>query len=391
MRFIHTADWHLGRVMHSFNLIDDQAHALEQLIDLVRDTRPDIFLVSGDVYDRSVPPREAVELLDDFLSRLVVELKVPVAIIAGNHDSPSRLEFASRVLAGQGLHVYGCVSPDAAEVVVEDRCGRVHFYAIPYAEPSSVRERLGSDSCWDHESAMRAVIDRIRLSHPAAERSVLLAHAFVGGGLGTESERPLSVGGTEQVSASCFEGFNYVALGHLHRPQSSDGSRLHYAGSLLKYSFSETDHTKGVNLVEIDEAGACRVERIPLSPRREVRRVRGYLKEILAGPEPGENRDDYLMVTLLDTGAILDVMGKLREVYPHVMHVERPGLERSGVGPTSRRPDHRTLNDAQLFADFFVQVTGSQLTTEEISAYESIADELRKLEREVVSQCAPRD
>jgi DNA repair protein SbcD/Mre11 len=384
MRFIHTADWHLGRVMHGFSLIEDQAHALEHLVDVVRDTRPDVFLVCGDVYDRSVPPKEAVELLNDFLSRLVLDLRVPVAVIAGNHDSPSRLEFAARVLAGQGLHVCGSVSPDPPEICAQDQWGRVRFYALPYAEPSSVRERLGSDACQDHESAMRAMTERVRLAHPEGERSILLAHAFVRGGVVTESERPLSVGGTEQVAAACFDGFNYVALGHLHRAQSADGSCLHYAGSLLKYSFSEADHAKSVNLVEIDAVGTCRVERIPISPRRDVRRVRGHLKEILTGPRPGENREDYLMVTLLDTGAILDVMGKLREVYPHVMHVERPGLEFSGSGAVSR-PDHRTLNDAQLFADFFRQVTGCELTTEEIAAYECIANELRQEEREAVS------
>jgi len=384
MRFIHTADWHLGRVMHGVPLIEDQAHALDQVIDLVREVEPDAFLISGDVYDRPVPSKEAVELLDDFLSRLVLEHRVTVVIIAGNHDSPSRLEFAARVMAGQGLHVSGSILADPVMVTLRDRWGAVRFYAIPFAEPALVREALASDTIRSHEEAMAAVLDRVRSAHPAAERSVLIGHAFVGGGTETESERPLSIGGADRVDCSCFSGFNYVALGHLHRPQAAGASHVRYPGSLLKYSFSEADHGKGLNVVEMDGSGVCRVETIPLTPRRDVRIVEGYLEEILQGPETSESREDYLLVRILDTGALLDVMGKLREVYPNVLHVERPGLEMR-EGEARNRVDRRKLNDADLFADFFGEVTGTDLSAEELAVYESIVDQLRQRDREAVS------
>lgn len=381
MRFIHTADWHLGRLMYGVHLTEDQAHVLGQILELVKDAKPDAFLVTGDVYDRALPPPDAVVLLDEFLSEMVIDLGVPVIMIAGNHDSACRLEFGSRVLAEQGLHVSGSVGSDVVRVTLFDHAGPVHFYALPYAEPSLVRERFSCDTISDHEGAVRALTDRVRLVHPRGERSVLLAHAFVAGGRETESERPLSVGGADKVDCSCFEGFDYVALGHLHRPQSAGKPQILYAGSLLKYSFSEVDHRKTVNLVEMDATGECQIERIPLTPRRDMRRIEGYLKEILNGPEPGENPEDYLMVTLLDTGAILDAVGKLREVYPNVLHIERPGLA-FGSNPARGGIDRRKLNDAALFADFFREVTGGDLSDAEAAAYEFIVDDLRRCDRE---------
>ena len=383
MRFIHTADWHLGRLMYGVRLTDDQAHVLHQVALFARDSRPDAILVSGDVYDRAVPPPDAVGLLDDFVSQVVLDLGIPVMLIAGNHDSPYRLEFASRVLAGRGLYVCGCVQPEPVRMTLHDRGGPVHFFAVPYAEPALVREKLMTEEARDQEEAMRLIIDRIRSANPAGERSVLVAHAFVQGGIETESERPLTLGGADTVDASLFSSFHYTALGHLHRHQSVGGSHIRYSGSLLKYSFSEVDHRKGVLLVDMDEQGACNVEHVPLTPRRDVRRIEGYLKDVLAGPDHGENREDYLLVSLLDTAAILDVMGKLREVYPNVLHVERPGLIAGGNRPQSSQ-DHRKLNDADLFADFFAEVTGEAPSTDESGAYESVVDELRQRDREAI-------
>ncbi len=381
MRFIHTADWHLGRLMYGVRLTDDQAHVLQQVELLAKESRPDIILVSGDVYDRAVPPPDAVALLDEFLSRMVLDLGIPVMMIAGNHDSPHRLEFASRVLAGRGLYVCGSVHADPMRMILHDSAGPVHFCAVPYAEPALVRETLKDEDAQNHEDAMRLLIERVRLAIPEGERSVLLSHAFVQGGIEAESERPLSLGGADKVDTSLFSGFHYTALGHLHRPQSAGASHVRYAGSLLKYSFSEVDHQKGVLVVDMDEEGSCQVERVVLTPRRDVRRIEGHLKEVLEGPRGGENREDYLLVSLLDTTAILDVMGKLREVYPNVLHVARPGLVAEGDRPQTSR-DHRKLNDADLFADFFAEVSGEPPTKEEAAAYESVVDELRMRERE---------
>jgi DNA repair protein SbcD/Mre11 len=383
MRFIHTADWHLGRLMYGVRLTDDQAHVLDQLTVLAKESKPDVLVVSGDVYDRAVPPPDAVELLDNFLSRMVLDLKIPVILIAGNHDGPRRLEFASRVLAGRGIHVFGSVQADVTQVTLGDAAGPVRFFAVPYAEPALVREKLECDDARDHDQAMQILVDRIRTRGMSAQRSVIIAHAFAAGGAAAESERPLSVGGADKVEYSRFAGFHYAALGHLHRPQSVGEPYIRYAGSLLKYSFSETDHRKTVNVVDMDETGRCLVESVSLTPRKDLRRIEGYLKDVLTGPGPGESREDYLLVSLLDTGALLDVMGKLRDVYPNVLHVERPALAPSG-DRLSRTTDHRKLNDADLFGAFFAEVTGEGLSAEEASAYESVVDEFRRQDREAV-------
>jgi exonuclease SbcD len=382
MRFIHTADWHLGRLFYGLHLTEDQAHVLDQLIDLAGSVRPDVVLVSGDIYDRAVPPPEAVRLLDYVLSRFILDLRIPVIMIAGNHDSPDRLGFGSKVMAAEDLHIFGSPGANAGCVTLHDKAGPVRFYAIPYAEPAVVETVLELEQGRDHQAVMAAYLNQVRGTHPAGERSVLVAHAFVAGGEESESERPLSVGGADRVSAELFEGVNYVALGHLHRPQAAGRESVRYAGSLLKYSFADGDQPRTVNLVEIDESGKCTVEGVALTPRRDVRRIEGHLDQFLNDPDPASNREDYLLVTLLDTHPILDLMGKLRQVFPNVLHVERPHL--TGHGDKSAgRQDHRRMNDLDLFSGFFSEVTGDRLTTDQIVAYQAVVEELRRKEREV--------
>ena len=381
MRLIHTADWHLGRIFYQIHLTDDQAYILDQFVDLVRDTAPDAVIIAGDVYDRAVPPTEAVELLDSVLSRLVLEVKTQVIVIAGNHDSPQRIGFGSRLLAGQGLHVVGALSSEPYKVRLQDEHGPVTVYAVPYADPPLVRARLETDAARDHNSSMAVIADCIRKVHPNGERSVVAAHTFVAGGTESESERPLSVGGAGVVDARCFEGFDYVALGHLHRPQKVEGDQVHYAGSLLKYSFSEVDHLKSVNLVELDGSGPAKVERIRLSPKRDLRCIEGRMEDILAeAPSAGE-REDYVMVKLLDKDPILDPMGKLRTIYPNVLHLERPLYE--GSGSVARLDvDHRTIGDVDLFSLFFKEVTGDEITGGQLQAFKDVVSEVRRRERE---------
>ncbi len=373
MRIIHTADWHLGRIFHGIHLTEDQAHVLDRFIDLVKDAKPDAVLVSGDIYDRAVPPPEAVSLLDDVLSRLCLDCGVPVVVIAGNHDSPDRLGFGSRLLATQKLHMLGSMVPPIKPITLEDKYGPILLHALPYAEPSVVREKLSREDVTDHDSAMRALTEG---TSPRSGRSVLMAHAFVPGCTESDSERPLTVGGTGTVDAACFEGFSYVALGHLHCPQETSADRIHYSGSLLKYSFAEAQHRKSVNLVEIDGNRACAVERIPLSPKRDVRCMEGKIEKLL----DGNKSDDYLSITLLDREPILDAMGKLREVYPNVLHIDRPFLTPSG--DVHGGADHRKMGDTELFAAFFSQVTGDELTVPENKAFSDVVDALRKRDRE---------
>ncbi|MFB6248028.1 MAG: exonuclease SbcCD subunit D [Salinibacter sp.] len=364
MRFLHTADWHLGKLLHGTHLTADQRDLLQTLCGIVEDTEPDVVLMAGDVYDRSVPPSEAVELLDDALCELVVELDVPVVVIAGNHDSPDRLDFGSRILRGQGLHVFSKPSAEPGIVTMEDEHGPVHIAGLPYAEPPRARHALGDPEIKTHDEVLAAQAEAARRAFPGGERSVAVAHVFAQGGELADSERPLAVGGAETVRAARFEGFDYVALGHLHRRQSVEAGRIEYAGSLMKYSFDETGHAKSVSLVEMDAGGDCAVERIPLEPERDLRRVEGTPSELQDGPAPDENEQDYIWVTLQNEGPVVDAMSRIRETYPNALHVEHPSQVDAG-GLDGLTGDLQSQSEEEVFEEFARHVTEEESLSEE--------------------------
>jgi exonuclease SbcD len=354
MRFLHTSDWHLGRQFHSASLLDDQRHVLEQLVALAVRERVDAVLLAGDIYDRAVPPAEAVTLFDDVVDALQ-RADIRLVAIAGNHDSGVRIGFGARQLARSGVHLVGPLAASDEPVRLRDAHGEVCVHALPFADPWQVRDHLGEDALppvqRGHDEAMAALLAR----RARGARNVLLAHCFVDGSGGdaaleSESERPLSIGGAERVSPARFEGFDYVALGHLHAPQQRGRASVRYSGSLLKYSFSESTHAKSVALVEMDGQGACDIRLVPLAPRRDVRIVEGKLAQLLEGDGTGSN-DDYLLVRLHDTHAILDVMSKLRAVYPNVLHVERVVAARD-VPPTPGEP-RPSRGELALVQDFW--------------------------------------
>ncbi|QEK11429.1 exonuclease SbcCD subunit D [Crassaminicella thermophila] len=374
MRILHTSDWHLGRIFHGVHLTNDQAYLLDKFIELVKDIKPDVILVSGDIFDRSVPPTEAINLLDDVVSKILIDYCVPIIMIAGNHDSPDRLGFGSRILKGRGLNISGKLITDIKPVVIYDDYGPVNFYTIPYVEVATVRETFDDKGINVHDEAMFKVINHIRGSMNTDSRNVLIAHAFVAGGEESESERPLSVGGSSVVNASYFKSFDYVALGHLHRAQRVGAENIRYSGSLMKYSFSEVNHKKGICFIEMDEKGNVLIENIELKPKKDLRCIEGYLDEILKGPKNGENKDDYICVTLKDEGAILDAMGKLRKVYPNVVHIERPQftINNDCVGADK---DFKKMSEIDLFASFYKQVTQSTFTDEYKTVFKNILDQ----------------
>lgn len=379
MRFIHTADWHLGRQFHNVSLIDDQRHVLRQLLDAAVGAEVDAVVVAGDVFDRAVPSPEAVELLDEHLAELVLARGIPVIMIAGNHDSGRRLGFASGLLARSGLHVWGRYEGRPPRAVLSDRHGVVHFLGLPYAEPAQVRELSGDPGLHSHAAAMHWLTRAALESVPAGERSVCVAHCFVAGGAESESERPLSVGGAAAVPAECFAGFSYTALGHLHRPQAV-GERLRYSGSLLKYSFSEILHRKSADLVELDATGGATVTTLPLQPLRDLRLLEGELARLLEGPSPGENPEDFLLVRLSDEHELLDPMARLREIYPNVLHIERPALQRAGED--ALRAHRRQGSDVELFNAFYAQAAGVQLSEAQAGAFREVYDALLAQSRE---------
>jgi exonuclease SbcD len=375
MRFIHTADWHLGRLFFGAHLTDDQRVVLEQIVGLARESKAQAMVLAGDVFDRSVPPTDAVALLDDVLSVLVRDVGIRVVAISGNHDSAERLGFGSSVLAGQGLHILGPLPTSPSPAVLADQWGPVEFWPLPFAELPTLRQALGDNTVSDYANAMAAMIGRMIGAGAPDARRILVAHAFVRGATETESERPLSLGGADTIPGSCFQGFHYAALGHLHRAQLAGGDSIRYAGSLMKYSFGPHEGNKGVYVIDMDQSGACTAEWVPLTPRRDARTLTGFLDDIVGQPDETA-KDDYIMVSLLDREPILDVMDKIRKVYPNVLHVERIQFDDLGEERICRT-DHRRLNDLDLFRNFFRESMSEELSDLESDMYENVVHELR--------------
>lgn len=378
MRLLHTADWHIGRQLHSLSLLEEQRHALLQMINLIETRQVDVVLVAGDIFDRSVPPAAAVALLDEVLNRICLELGVPVIMIAGNHDSPERLAFGARHLTRAGLHIAGHLAPEPEPILLGKPGHEVAFYTLPYADPATVRQ-LFDNEVSSHDEAMGFLTGQILAQNAGRSPCVLLSHCFVAGGEVSESERPLAIGGAEWVSPEHFKAFDYVALGHLHGRQFRGAQHIRYAGSLLKYSFSETRQHKSVTLVDLDDSGVTRIEQVDLKPLHDMRILEGELEALLDQGRNDPQREDYLLVRLSDTHAILDIMGKLRQVYPNVLHLERPGLMATGEQHTLQR-DQLKRGELALFQDFYQQVRGETLTQEQRSLVANLLEQIHKEE-----------
>ena len=382
MRILHTSDWHLGRIFQNIHLTDDQAYVLEQIKSIARERSVDVIVVAGDIYDRAVPPPEAVRLLDDTLYALLLDLKIPVIMIAGNHDSPDRLSFGSRLFNCHGLHLSGTLQYPLSPTIISDSYGPIAFYAVPYAETALVREKSGCQEIREHNDAMGVIVNSLQDTTPTTARRILCGHAFVQGGITQESERPICIGGSGSVDTKQFDGFTCTLLGHLHRPQWFKNSIIHYSGSILPYSFSEADHIKSVSIIDIDANGKISSEYVPLIPKHAVRCIDGMLSEIITNGSSDSSPEDYLLIRLLDTEPILDAIGKLRMVYPNVLQIERPGLESLIREETRNSIDHRKVSDEDLFAAFFSQTTGTALTDPQIDFFASIMQKVRRKERE---------
>lgn len=381
MRFIHTADWHLGRIFHGQHLTDDQSYLLEDVLRMVTDSRAEAVLIAGDIYDRAVPPTEAVELFDEVLSKLLLEKKVKVFFVAGNHDSAARVGFGSRLFEQQGLFVRGQLTDNLAPVLMEDDYGPVAVSLFPYIEPSTVRSVFAQQELLDFDAANGLVIGRAAAQVPTGVRSIAVAHAFLAGGQSSESERPLSVGGSSNVSAGWFRPFQYTALGHLHNAQRAGADRIRYSGSLMKYSFDEAGQQKSLSVVEMDAAGMVQIEQLPLVPKHDVRRVRGRMQEILRDRERYPQSEDYMLVELMDEGPVLDAHGKLETVYPNLMQIERPNLLRSGE-LREHGTSYAAKPDGQLFEDFFQDMTGSALDDRQKKSLSESLEGILREERE---------
>jgi exonuclease SbcD len=381
MKFIHTSDWHIGRQFHNVSLLDDQRHVLNQLIEHIQREVVDAVVIAGDIYDRSVPPAAAVELLDDVLNKICAELGVPVLLIPGNHDSAERLRFASRQLRQAGVHIFGELSQTHQPVKIRGNSIDVNFYGIPYNDPESVRNHFGVNVS-THDEAHRYLAEQIINVKSADAPSILICHCFIDGWDESDSERPLSIGGADRISYEAFSGFDYVALGHLHGPQHKGEPHIRYSGSILKYSFSEQNQRKGVTLVEMAIDGMKSATHLPLHPLRDMRILEGELNALIEQGKTDPHNDDYLLVRLTDKHALLDPMGKLRQVYPNVLHIEKPGMLDMSDQAVNR--DKLKRGELDMFRDFFQQVHGLALSPEQDQAIKTTIAELHKLEGERV-------
>lgn len=358
MRLIHTSDWHLGRKLNDHSLIDVQAHALDQIARLCVDERADALLIAGDLFDRAIPPEDAVRLFNDFLLRMSKDVRIPVIAIAGNHDSAERLGFASDFLALGGIHLRTRLSTRAEPVVLAANGETVHVYALPYLEPLRARAELQDETLRGHDEAIRAALVSVRERLAPGIPSVLMAHLFASGGSESpDSERSLEIGGAAQVPVDALDGFTYVALGHLHAPQRVAGREdVRYSGSLLKYSVGEAQHPKGVTLVELGQ-GPVRVQELPLTPLRDVVRLEGSLHALLTSKDFEPRRDDFVEAIYTDTGHLLDVAPRLRERFPFLL-TARPKalLLDASVDATAPRPELALRDTRELLEGFWSHV-----------------------------------
>ena len=316
MKLIHLSDLHIGKRVNEVSMIEDQAYILTQILRIIDDEKADAVLIAGDVYDKSVPSAEAVTLFDDFLCRLA-KRNLSVLIISGNHDSPERLAFGNRLMEESGIYISPVYSGNVAPVTLSDAHGQVNFWLLPFIKSAHVKRYYPDAGIESYTDACRAAIGKMDIN--TGERNVLLTHQFVTGASTCESEE-ISVGGSDNVDASVFEGFDYVALGHIHGPQNIGSNRIRYCGTPLKYSFSETGHFKSVTVVDLGAKGTLELHTIPLSPRHDLRQIRGTFAELTDKAfYAGTAADDYLHVILTDEEDVPEAMGKLRVIYPNIM------------------------------------------------------------------------
>lgn len=381
MKFFHLADLHIGKKVNGYSMIDDQRVLLDQIVAHLAAEKPDALILAGDIYDRRNPPVEAVALFDDFVSRVVLEQQVPILAIGGNHDGGERLGFANAIQAKAGLHLVGSFTWPLPKVRLYDADGPVDVTLMAYADLAVLHALVPETAELDFPQAMDWVLRHTDLD-PAA-RQVLVAHGVVTGDAPLEtcdSERELSIGGTEYWQSASLAGFDYVALGHLHQAQRAGSERIRYAGSLMQYSFSEENQQKVMLLVTLDKDGALDVQPLPLVGPRRLVTVKGLLDELLSVPESVRvHQNDYLRVVLEDTGSLLEPMQRLKQCYPNIMLMERQALPEVVLDqPLPQAAEGTKRSPLNMFAAFYEQVMEEAPGEELCAVMKSVFDEVQK-------------
>lgn len=371
MKILHTSDWHLGRTLHGYSLIEDQAYMLDQLIEYMIQEKIELLIIAGDVYDKSLPNEEAVALFNQFISQVIGRLEIPTVIIAGNHDSNTRIHFGSELFASKHLYIVGECEKGYQQVTIEGS-ETIDVYLIPYMEPAYVREIAGDETIKRHDDAMRYLTRQIE-KEKNDRATLLVVHAFVAGGDLSDSERRLcAVGTAEMVGADCFKPFTYTALGHLHKPQAIGSEHIRYSGSLLKYSISEANQPKCFVKLEIVDGKLTTLEEVSLKPKRDLKIVQGPIEAIIkAGAQLGEEeRQDYVYAKIESKGTE-DVVGLLKQIYPYTLGAEFVMNKTTSKDRESKQSEFEARKKkslSELFIDFMDYV-GETTFDEEETAY----------------------
>lgn len=362
---MHLADLHLGKRVNGFSMMEDQEYILNRILEIMEEEQPDGLLIAGDVYDKTIPPAEAVRLMDDFLTAVAAK-HVPVFLISGNHDSAERVAFGHQLMQGSGIWISPVYDGTIRHHTLEDRWGEVNIYLVPFLRPSVVRSFFPDIEIEDYTDALRTIIEDLQVD--TSWRNVVLAHQFVtaAGALPeTCDSEQLSVGGLDRVDGSVFSPFDYTALGHLHGPQRVGSETIRYAGSPLKYSFSELHQKKSVTVVELREKGETEIRQIPLQPRREMIELRGTFEEILAeARQKGEPQTDYYHMILTDETDVVDALSRLREYYPNIMLLDYDNRRTRSQKEVEQLDRVEERTPGELFAALYEQQNGQEMDSD---------------------------
>ena len=374
MKIIHLADLHIGKRVNEFSMIDDQKYILNQILEIIDKEKPDAVIIAGDVYDKQVPSIEAVELLDSFISD-ISKRKTTTFIISGNHDSAERLAFGSTLMAMGKIYISPVYNGKISKYTLKDDFGSANFYLLPFVKPSHVKRFFPDKKIESYTDAIKVVVDNLKLD--TSEINILIAHQFVTGASRTESEE-ISVGGLDNVDASVFEDFDYVALGHIHRPQKIGTERIRYCGTPLKYSFSEVNDTKSVSIIEINSKEDFNLRMIPLIPKRDMRKIRGTYEELTTKTSyENTNTDDYIHVTLTDEFNVADAIQKLRVIYKNIMKLEYDNM-RTRESRKINLDDMviENKNPLEIFSEFYKLQNNKEMNDEQKEIIKKIMEEV---------------
>ena len=373
MKLIHLSDLHLGKRVNEYSMLEDQEFILKKIINIVDDEKPDGVIIAGDVYDKPVPSAEAVQLFDSFLSSLA-RRKLQVFVISGNHDSSERIAFGSKIMDASGVHMSPVYDGKVSPISLEDEHGTVDVFMLPFFKPVSVRKFAG-DEIATYTDAMKFAVSQMSIN--AKNRNVLVAHQFVTGSKTCESDS-VSVGGADNVDASVFDGFDYVALGHLHSPQNCGSNHIRYCGSPLKYSFSEANDKKSVTVVELAEKGEVTCREVPLIPKRDMVELKGTYEELTAKSyyENKTWQEDYTHITLTDEQDVPEAIGKLRAVYHNLMKLDYDNTRTQSNAEIDAVVDLEKKSPLEIFSEFFELQNNKEMTSEQTEFMRKLISEV---------------